>query len=234
MVRLPVQPGRARTSSPACGDAAHIEPEAGVGGEPLRQHSCQNRDPGVHVVVHLDPPFPSRGRSTRPTYWTMRPRNAIGKAMNSVSSGGQSKPSPRRLPVATSTMPSPGLRHRQSADDRRGAPSCRRLPPARMVAPRSPRGGPRSALTCSVHCERTRQLRPALAAAGTSAQICRVRAPSSTRPRNTVWIAGLSSSRRPRPSRDGQSQSDGPAPARRERLPSTPRPSGGGWARSTW
>lgn len=49
--------------------------------------------------------FSTNGRNTRPTYWTSRPLKASGKAKNSVSSGGQSKPSPTRLPVATRRSP---------------------------------------------------------------------------------------------------------------------------------
>ena len=49
--------------------------------------------------------FSTNGRNTRPTYWTRRPLKANGKAKNSVSSGGQSKPSPSRLPVATRRSP---------------------------------------------------------------------------------------------------------------------------------
>src|SRR6266511_821302 len=47
--------------------------------------------------------LPGWGRSSRPVYCTSFPLNAIGKARNSVSSWGQSKPSPRYCPVATTT-----------------------------------------------------------------------------------------------------------------------------------
>ena len=79
--------------------------QRGVSRETLRLHPGQDGHVDVDVVVHLDPRFSRHRPKYSPHVLNYAALECQGKPRYSVSSSGRSKPSPRKLPVASSASP---------------------------------------------------------------------------------------------------------------------------------
>ena len=170
---------------PAAGDAlakiSGCEAEARVGAPPLLVHASQHWHVDVDIVVDLNAGLVFGGAENSPDVLDHVPlENLIGKARNSVSSGGQSKPSPIRLAVAPRTRPaapSAAVSRWPITAARAFLPICPCI--TKISTPRALRISLIES-RCSFHRVSTRQFRPAATATATSAQIAAVRLASST------------------------------------------------------